>query len=317
MPTLPVEPSTVNDFTPITASLHVRMSAKIAATGAAAKNPSSRSNNPPWPGMVRPESFTPSLRLIALSSKSPALCEKTEQKRRRQSREHRCRARRPPAARRPEPPISSPPMAAAPGLARGDLRRELRRRPHPADQIGADIRAPDDEDQKHRVAQPVIRLQPQPEQRDAAEPGIGNARGREPAGAPDRPHSVITSTASSPGSQPTTHLAHPDRQQQAGQQRGSASDPAQACSIQRPGRAAQRPPDSSQASPPCQTQNSAIGPRISAEAEPDPEIRPARRSAVLAPRQTGRAPKRRSRVANSCDRPGKILRRRNPATAPR
>ena len=147
----------------------------------------------------------------------------------------------PPASSAPaRPPISNPPIGTAPGLARGNFRRELRAAHDTADQIGADIRAPDGEEQKHRVEQAVIGLQAQPEQRDAADPGIGNAGSPEPADGKvsDTGHHQHSQQPRQPAA---PHLAYPDRQQQAGQQEGLV-DTGKPCPFGSQGQAGQRPP---------------------------------------------------------------------------
>ena len=72
VPTLPVLPRTVTVRAAVCdlslpqhyATSEARAPA-AAATGAAVSRPSTRSSRPPWPGMSRPESFTPKWRLIS------------------------------------------------------------------------------------------------------------------------------------------------------------------------------------------------------------------------------------------------------------
>ena len=49
----------------------MHMERNISVAGATSSRESMRSSMPPWPGMRRPESFTPMVRLISDSNRSP------------------------------------------------------------------------------------------------------------------------------------------------------------------------------------------------------------------------------------------------------
>ena len=148
------------------------------ATG---NRPSSRSKMPPCPGSQRPESLIPARRFIQLSNRSPALRGDRHQRRQQQQDPVQSDSCRPSAAEHACRDDAA--VEARPGLARADRRRQLRPADRLADEIGADVGRPDDDEHPHHQRQAVVGAVADPQQRNRGGQRIDEAA-EIPAGAP-------------------------------------------------------------------------------------------------------------------------------------
>ncbi len=253
-------------------------SASSAASGAAASSPSSRSSRPPWPGISAPESLAPTMPLHRTLHEVACL---------RHEAERRARQRRPAARREPSHTAASQP--ASPAAPRGPRPRPTRSCPAKSAARGAARRSAGRRDRRRcrsprprartnsTFARPAAGSFLSQASATAAERDIGHARPPAP-----RPPARATGAATPARARVPITITRARHAQPPSHQPAEGERPRGQWRRQRAG-----------ADPP------------SVRAQPG------------APAQPGRAPKRRSRRANSFKRLRRNAARQNPARARR